>query len=274
MTHEVRSHLKQIKVMDLMSMVQNYIEGQRKNDTIVQKEALKSQSKNVQALGLLLVGVVAAAIGIFVKSADILTLIGVGLIGFGLASYKPKKVSLDSGVNTNLLKEKIQSIMAPLILPEYVYQDVSFRFFSKLEELLMHLIESDQLWMKSERRHKEISEIQREMAATLENHQVDTSSGVVISFQFAMSQIDKCEAQKIEEDQKHLRIDNITETLKMDQDALQEITNEVLKLQETFEIFGEGYFDLGVEKFKENIEKLKKISIFSEIGRASCRERV
>jgi uncharacterized protein YhaN len=263
-THDVRSHLKQIKVMDLMSLVQNYIEGERKNDAIAQQEALKGQSKKVLALGFLLMGVVATAIGIFIKSADFLTLIGVGIIGFGLASYKPIKAVPASSVNTDLLLEKIQSIMTPLVLPAYVHQDVSFRFFSKLEELVMQLIESDQLWMKSERLRHEISEIQREMAVTLENHQLDTSSGVVISFQYAMSQIDKCEAQKIEEDQKHLRIENVTKTLEMDLDELREISNEVLKLRETFENFGDGYFDLGVEKFKENIEKFKKISIFSD----------
>lgn len=261
---EVRTHLKQISVMDLMSLVQNLMEGKKNNEAIDQQLALKNQDAKVKALGFVLFGVIAAVTGIFIKPAGILTFIGFGFVGYGLARFKPSKDVVASKENLAILEEKIQSIMAPFNLPPYVYQDISLRFFTKLEALVMDLIESDRLWMKHENLLNEILEMQQEMTDVLTRHHIDISSGVVLSYQFALSQIEKCEAQKNEEEQKRLKIENVLHALDLENEALQKKLNERLELQLTFEKFGDGYFDLGFEKFMSNLEVLKRVSIFND----------
>lgn len=258
---EIRAHLKQIKVLDLMSFIQNHMDGQKKNELVAQQLAMKNQNSKVMALSLIAIGIIAVIIGIFLKPV---ALIGFGFIGYGLAKLKPSNLTVDTAVDLRIIEENIRVIMGPLNLPEYVYKDISLRFFSKLEQLVIALIESERLRSKSEALLKDISDLQHEMSEVLNAYQIDVSSGVVLSFQFARNQIDTCEAQKNEEDRKQIKIDNLNQLVETDYKTLESLTIQKMSLQTIFETFGDGFFDVGFEKFKENLEILKKISIYSD----------
>jgi len=264
-TDTIKSDLKSILVLDLMSLIQKYAEGYEKNEVITQNRILKkgdSQKKNI-LIGIL--GIGTGLLGVIFEPLRALIFIGVACVTFAIArmDFNDKK---NTGELFDLdgLRQKIDDVSKGLPMPEYVWRDKSLRFFNKLEQLISMIHDEEQLHDK----WKVLISSQENGLIEIENvmktSQLDTSRGAKLSLQFNLAQMEQLSNIEKEEVIKQVRIEAFDVQIGMSENELKNHSESLSVFTSAVENFGDGNYDFGLSKIEVNHDLIRKIKIYTD----------
>lgn len=262
---ETKVKLKKIQVLDLISLLQKYTEGLESNQSIQQQNMLQESVFKKYNYLFAVIGIVLTVAGFVFKPVQILSFIGIGILGYSIANLLPiKRIHNFELVDLNKIHHQVTEATYGINLPEYVFREDSQRFLSKLEQLITLLFEEEVLIEKREQILTEKHILEEQLEDLLKRDDIDTSRGVRLTLQFVLLQIDSLiESEEIERHKK-LRLQHETENLEKLESEYELIKNELDQMYKIVANFGEGNLQMGHEMILYNFELQNSIKVFQE----------
>ncbi len=261
----VKTTLKKLPVLDLMTLLQKYTDGIDNNEAIEKRElALQSRKKKGNLL-IGIIGIAAFIIGLIYEPLRLASFVGIGAFGYSMAHLKlSDSNALSEKVDLMALTQKIEALCGVIVLPDYVYRDNSLRFFGKLEQLILLLHEEDAVHEK----WANLIDCQKAIEGTISSVMVDkgfdTTRGAVLSLQYVLAQMDRLSEIEAIEAKKQVQIDMIEASIKSNRLERLGLESVIHDLRETVSNFGDGDYEFGLKMIAQNIELTRKIKVFSD----------
>ncbi len=262
---DIKKQLKKLPVLDLMTLLQKYIDGLDKNVEI-DKQALARRSRMQRGYLILgISGIVASVLGFVYEPLRVVSFAGIGIFGFSIAHIKWQgPIGLSELVDLSDIKQKIEEASLSIQLPEYVYRDNSLRFFGKLEQLILLLHEEDALHDKWTSLIEHQKTIEVTLSNVMQSKGFDTSRGVLLSLQYVLAQIDRLREIDANEVKKQMTIDRLEVSIESERMACETCEALYNTLRKQVEDFGDGDFDFGLRMVAQNTELTRKIKVYTD----------
>lgn len=272
LTENLNESLKKIQVLDLMSSLQKYAENHEKNIEIEKRIKLSYDANRKMNLIIGVMGVLLGILGLINNVFVGISFIGVAMIGYSIAKFKPTKK--DDQLELFDLKELEHSIndaMHGIELPNYVWGDESQRFLSKLEQLIMTLFEEDSLEQKRLHILEQKKALESKIELHLSDYGIDTSRGAHLTLQFTIAQMDHLSKSDIEENKKKTKIEALRDRLISVQTDIIKFDEPLRELIGEVERFGDGDYQFGLNQINQNRELIMKMKLYEdELKRFDC----
>ena len=264
-TEKVKSTLEKLQVLELNTLFQKYLEASNQNKALEKSHALE-KAHNHKLYGVLsLMGTVMIVSGILIEPLYPALFLGIVLTTFAISNIRlPKKKNSSEWHDLTKLKAHILEALDGIELPEYLWEDEDQRFFSKLEQLVMLIFDENQQKEDWQAIHEKKKAVEKQVKDMLDKHGIDSSRGVKLSLQFALSQLDEVEKIKLKHDEQVSLIQSKMEVLEnIDQD-IKQLNQSCQRLKNQLSAFGDGNSNFGKEMFQHNLNLLGKLSVYLE----------
>ncbi len=274
-----RADLLTLDVMQVSTQIQKHIEKNQKDTN--QTHQLKNKSKLylsiMAAAGLasiiLLMGAFSSRhVLLFVFSAGSAMISAWSTVQHRHLKKRVKILENEHHEDEQMIKSIL--IQNSIILPDYVLEDDKLRFFTKLEQLIMSVLEDQtrhEQWISLVEKRKNS---ETKVSSFLESHGFDVSLGIKLKLQYLLSQGASLLEQSRENDRiqdKVIVLEDQIETLKA---SIQEKHSQTQTLKETLAHFGSGDIKEGRQAFEQNLSLKHKIGVYEEEYRQLKLEKV
>ncbi len=261
----VKTTLKKLPVLDLMTLIQKYSDGFDNNAAIEKRELSMHSRKKKGNLLLGVLGIVFFIIGLVFEPLRLASFAGIGAFGYSMAHFKlDESTGLSEKVDLMALTQKIEALCGIIVLPDYVYRDNSLRFFGKLEQLILLLHEEDALHDKWAALIDRQKAIESTISNVMHDKGFDTTRGAVLSLQYVLAQMDRLSEIEAVETKKQVQIDMIEASIKNSRLECIGLESIIHDLREKVSDFGDGDYDFGLKMIAQNTEVTRKIKVFSD----------
>ena len=264
-TEKTKSAIKNLQVLELLTLFQKYLEASHQNKTVEKLRSLeKSHNKKLYAM-LGFGGILMMSAGFAIESMKPLLFIGIVLTTFALSNIRIVKTKpLDELTDLTQLKKNILGTLGDINLPAYLWEDEDQRFFSRLEQLVLLILDEDQQKESWEHIHKKKMAIEEQVKVILSEHGIDSSRGVKLSLQYALSQLETAVGIKSKLDQQLAVIASKMEVLNtLDQD-IRRLNEACEQIKDQLATFGDGNYTLGRDLYQRNLDLMGKLSVYLE----------
>lgn len=264
-TENSKLAIEKLQVLELNTLFQKYLEASNQNKALEKAQALE-KAHNHKLYGVLsIMGVLMIFAGMLIEPLYPALFIGVALTSFAISNFRlSKKKYLSEWLDLTTLKTYILEAVNGLELPEYLWEDEDQRFFSRLEQLVLLIFDEVQQNDDWQVIHEKKKAVEQQVKDILNHHGIDSSRGVKLSLQFALSQVDEVEKIKLKRDEQVSLIQSKVEVLEnIDQD-IKQLNLSCEWLKEQLSEFGDGNFSFGKDVFQHNLNLLGKLSVYLE----------
>lgn len=150
--------------------------------------------------------------------------------------------------------ETIKTILTQnsIILPDYVLEDDKLRFFTKLEQLILSVLEDQtrhEQWVSLAEKRKNL---ESKLSCFLETHGFDVSLGIKLKLQFLLSQGASLLEQSRENDRIQDKVFDLEGQIEKLRESIRENLSQVQTLKEALTHFGAGDFVARRQAFEQN----------------------
>jgi len=261
----IKTQLKKLQVLDLMTHVQKYTDGVDKNEEALKAEKIVRNHKKKETVFGGLLGGIALVLGMVYEQIWFLSFLGIGIIGFTLAHIKSLRSKRNTEcVDLTALTEKIEALSGPIVFPEYVLRDRSLRFFGKLEQLIMLIYEEDTLYEKWVSLNERQKVIETTISTVLVDKKFEPSRGAALSLQYILAQMERLSEIEGIETKKNLEIEHLQNVIQSDRKACTALENNLIDLKAKIKNFGQGDYDFGLNRITHNLELTRTIKVYED----------
>jgi uncharacterized protein YhaN len=261
----IKTTLKRLPVLDLMTLLQKYTDGYDKNAALEKRLMTKKSRTNKENILLGILGIIAFISGFLYESLWFASFMGIGALGYSLANIKLiNSYGSSEMVDLNELTQKIKASCGLIVFPDYVYRDNSLRFFGKLEQLILLLHEEDALHENWAMLIDHQKAIEKTISDEMFEKGFDTTRGAVLSLQYVLAQMDRLTELEAIETKKQFQIDLVEASIQSIRKECRDLETDINVLKKEVENFGDGDYDFGLKMIAFNTELTRKIKVFSD----------
>ncbi|MBF4692791.1 ATP-binding protein [Fusibacter ferrireducens] len=213
---------------------------------------------------LIVIGIGMMTIALIFSSLMPLGFLGTALLGFALSRYISNRNISGTAHESEPIKSALIALFDPMPLPEYVWQDASLSFISKLEQLLALLFERTQTEVHIKMIKSEVSTIEAELREVLSFVALDQGNNIKLFVHMISLKLEKvmekAKAQELIEyeiNELNKQIKSLTTKRAAKNDRLSELEMNFLNL-------GQGNLEQGFKNYHDNNELIKRIKVFEE----------
>ena len=270
MTENSKDVLLKMPVMDITTQVQKTIEKKQHSES----EKLKNKHKRVLQMGVALgtsaVAILVLLLAVLLHSklwVYLVSVVSTGMSVFMWTQFTGTIKAHKSECEIRARDEQhILDILAayPIKFPDSILQDERLRFFTKLEQLILSIIDDEQMHERWVERVEQRNIVEDELSTLLKAHGFDTSLGVKLKLQYLFSSADALTDQVKQNEQLQFKIQSLEaqiDSLRSDLENIH-VTLQLKKQQVTQ--FGFGDYAQGYHGIEKNEALRNKINIFEE----------
>ena len=151
-----------------------------------------------------------------------------------------------------------------MVLPEYIWQDTSLAFVSKLEQLLGLLFERTQLENHIRNVKDEIEQIELELKDALSFVSLAHSNNIKLSVHMISLKLEKLKEESKKQEALSREISELNKRLQAIETKKRSKESRLSELEMNFLNLGLGDIEQGFKNYHENNELLKRIKVFEE----------
>ncbi|GAB6106262.1 ATP-binding protein [Fusibacter bizertensis] len=259
----IKERLKKVQVLDLISLLQKYAEGTEANRISEMQNNLKTADTRKINYFIAILGMILMVLGFFFKPMQVVSFLGIGLMGYSLANLLPmRRIENSELVDLTSIYDQIVTTTHGVELPEYVYKGDSQRFLSKLELIITLLYEEEFLYEKRAQILAQKHTLEMQLEKMLNQADLETSRGIHLTLQFALLQMDNIISNIEIEKNKKIKLAHLNENYEQAMSEYRQIENDLNQIYDTISHFGDGDFQMGQEQLLRNFEIQNSLKVF------------
>lgn len=264
-----KTDLLSLDVMQVSTQIQKHIEKSQKDSN--QTHQQKNRSKLYLSIAVATaVACMILLLGAFTSRNVLLFVLSAGsAIISAWSSVQLAHIKKVIRILENAHREEQETIKTILtqnsiILPDYVLEDDKLRFFTKLEQLILSVLEDQtrhEQWVSLAEKRKNL---ESKLACFLETHGFDVSLGIKLKLQFLLSQGASLLEQSRENDRIQDKVFDLEGQIEKLRESIRENLSQVQTLKEALTHFGSGDFVAGRQAFEQNLSIMQKLDVYEE----------
>ncbi|GAU77183.1 AAA family ATPase [Fusibacter sp. 3D3] len=213
---------------------------------------------------LIVIGVGLLIFAFALPSLRMLGFLGTTLLGFTLNRFMTNRNVSGTVHEFEHIKVYLTSLFEPMPLPEYVWQDVSLGFVSKLEQLLALIFERTQIELHIKALKKEVGQIEAELKDALSFVVLDHVPNIKLSVHMISLKLDKLMEKAKQQELIRHELNELNKQLESIATKRRSKNDRLSELEMNFLNLGQGNLEQGFKNYHDNNELIKRIKIFEE----------
>lgn len=213
---------------------------------------------------LLAIGLGSMLIAFVSPNLMALGFLGTALLGFALSRYMTNRNVSGTVHKFEPIKASLISLFDPIPLPEYVWQDASFAFVSKLEQLLALIFEQTQIETHIKTLKSEVALIEVELKESLSFVILDHAPNIKLSVHMISLKLEKLIEKAKKQEISQYEINELNKQLEAVETKRRAKNDRLSELEMNFLNLGQGNLEQGFKNYHDNNELLKRIKVFEE----------
>lgn len=200
----------------------------------------------------------------FLPSLIALGFLGTALLGFALSRYISNRNISGTVHEFEPIKASLISLFEPMPLPEYVWQDASLVFVSKLEQLLALIFEQTQIETHIKTLKSDVALIELELKEALSFVVFDNVPNIKFSVHMISLKLEKLMEKAKQQDLMSYEITELNKQLEAVETKRRAKNDRLSELEMNFLNLGQGNLEQGFKNYHDNNELIKRIKVFEE----------
>ena len=256
--------MKHVNPLDVKTVFYHYMDLKQKEELERVRHWESASNKRNLFIGLLVVSVLFVLIGIM-SPLSFLTWVGFVAFGISIGNLKPVKrreVSLPKDLTD--LRSEISLKIAPLKIPDYVWEDKTFIFTSKIETVSTLIFDAEKLGERIAKEKLKRMSIEGEMRDALHGIDHGDHPQIVLTLQIALQKLKHLKSLVLENDEKLRQVNRLEQRLQGVKARYDLLKLEYDALELKFLNLGMGRLEEGISIFERNQGIVQRLRTFEE----------
>ncbi len=258
--------ISHINPYELKSNLFKYIEKAESNAIELEKrQMIGNQKRRENGILIAVSGLVIVVLFAFFQTY--LTYIGwlpLLAMGYAGANLLQSKKALGTFYDLEKIKEEVNESIAPVKLPEYVWEDKSFLIINKIEKLSRLYIEGQKIKASMETLNAEKTTLQEEIENRLSFMTFDRQRDIRLTYNMFKVRLDETVEKQNDNEKIDIKIENVNAKAQQLNEKIESIELKINALTQQLIKLGEGDLENGIERFRQNKQLEEKQRLYQD----------